>query len=134
MVRFPRTNQDHFCSFVVLCFCFLIMQVRYILLMLFGYPLALVLRHALHPSHTPLHFRYIYSLSMGLVMGFLCFHWQQMAVLVLVVLVSYLLLHLIPPTHTHRYITARIVVCLFVCCWLVGGLPRAYRLKKRACN
>jgi hypothetical protein len=73
-----------------------------VVLLILGYPLSLILRHALHPGHTSLFIRHLYSLSMGLVMGFLCFGWQQMALLIFIVLISYLFLHLIPPNYTHR--------------------------------
>lgn len=76
-------------------------QVRYVLLMFLSYPLALTLRHVLHPRHTPLYFRYVFSLTMGMAMGLLCFGWQQMATLVSIILVCYALLYL-SPVYTQR--------------------------------
>ena len=49
------------------------LQARYIILMFLSYPLAYVFRYALHPSHTSLITRHIFSLSFGLLYGFLCF-------------------------------------------------------------
>ena len=72
--------------------------------MFMSYPLALILRYGLHPDYTPLVIRYVYSLVMGVVIGLMCFGWEQMAVLFLIILVSYLLLILLPPKHTHWYI------------------------------
>lgn len=69
--------------------------------MLLSYPLALILRFLLHPNHTPLVVRYLYSLVMGLVLGLLCFGWQQITILLSIISISYLLLLLIPPKHTH---------------------------------
>lgn len=68
-----------------------------------SYPVALVFRHVLHPDHTPLMVRYVFSYSMGMLMGLLCFGWEQMALLMMIVMVSYLLLVLVPPQYTQRY-------------------------------
>ena len=40
-----------------------------------GYPLALVLRHILHPSWTPLHVRHLFSSLSGLTLATLCYGW-----------------------------------------------------------
>ncbi|CAI7994905.1 Lysophospholipid acyltransferase 2, partial [Geodia barretti] len=71
-------------------------QVRFISLLLMGYPLALVLRHILHPSWTSLHVRHLFSSLSGLTIATLCYGWQ---VLVLVggVAVGYIILLVAPP-------------------------------------
>lgn len=71
-------------------------------LMFMSYPLALILRYALHPGHTPLVVRYMYSVSMGILIGLACFGWEQMGILFGVTIVSYLLLVFIPPRYTQQ--------------------------------
>ena len=77
-------------------------QVRYLVLIFLSYPLAYIFRYVLHPSHTSLTTRYVYSMSLGLVMGFMCFGWQ-MFILFGVVGVSYIFLLVLPPNVVQRY-------------------------------
>lgn len=77
-------------------------QIRYIVLMFASYPLALILRYALHPDHTPLYVRHLYSLLVGVVMGLFCFGWGQMGILFFIIGVSYLMLIYLPPAYTQR--------------------------------
>lgn len=76
-------------------------QIRYIVLLFLSYPLAYILRHPLHPSHTSLTVRYVYSLTIGLYFGFSCFG-VQMLILFGIVGVSFLILLLLPPTVIQR--------------------------------
>lgn len=64
--------------------------------------MALVLRHLLHPNHTPLFVRYVFALVLGMLVGLLCFGWQQMAILFFIIVVSYILLY-VPPAYTQWY-------------------------------
>lgn len=65
-----------------------------------GYPMALVLRHLLHPNHTPLLVRYVFALLLGVLVGLLCFGLQQMVILFFIIVVSYILLRFVPPAYT----------------------------------
>ena len=53
----------------------LLLQVRYIALLILSYPLAFILRHGLHPGHTSSAVRHGFSLTVGVAMGLLCFQW-----------------------------------------------------------
>lgn len=88
----------------------LILQIRYVLLLLLSFPLALILRFLLHPDHTPLYVRHVYSMTMGWVLGLLCFGWEQMLILLFVIAVSYVLLLVVPTPHIHWYGCA-VVLC-----------------------
>ena len=72
-------------------------------LMTLSLPMALIFLTVLHPDRTPVWLRYVYSITMGAVLGLFCFGWQQMAVLLAIIAVSYLLIVFIPPQHTQRY-------------------------------
>ncbi|CAI8044754.1 Lysophospholipid acyltransferase 1 [Geodia barretti] len=75
-------------------------QVRFISLLLMGYPLALVLCHILHPSWTSLHVRHLFSSLSGLTIATLCYGWQVLA-LVGLVAVGYIILLVAPPQTVH---------------------------------
>jgi hypothetical protein len=51
-------------------------QARYALLMFASLPVAMVFRHALHPSHTSLVTRHTVLTLLGLAMATLCFNWD----------------------------------------------------------
>ena len=45
------------------------------ILLFASYPLALIFRHGLHPSHTSLAIRHAFSLTTGMAVGIVCFGW-----------------------------------------------------------
>ncbi|XP_064382584.1 lysophospholipid acyltransferase 6-like [Halichondria panicea] len=90
-------------------------QTRYITLLLLSYPLAYVFRYALHPSHTSLITRHIFSLSFGLLFGFLCFG-SQMIVLFAIIGVCYAMLQYLPATVVQRYTMV----------WAMGSMSAAH--------
>ena len=75
---------------------------RYIVMLLLSYPMALVLRHLLHPKRTPVLLRYLFSLCAGMCLCLFCFSQQQVLLLVFIVAISYLILLIIPPAYTQR--------------------------------
>ncbi|CAI8048600.1 Lysophospholipid acyltransferase 2 [Geodia barretti] len=77
-------------------------QVRCVVLLFMGYPLALVLRHILHPSWTSLHVRHLFSSLSGLTLAALCYDWQVM-VLVVGVAVGYIILLAAPSNVVQRW-------------------------------
>ncbi len=85
-----------------LCNYYFAVQVRYVILLFVSYPLAYVFRYALHPSHTSLITRHIFSLSFGLLYGFLCFTHSQMIVLFAIIGVCYAMLQYLPATVVQR--------------------------------
>lgn len=82
--------------------------------MLFGYPLALILRYALHPGHTSLIVRHMYTLLTGMGMCLLCYGLDSMFLLVFFIAVSYCLIHFISPQCTQRYVIIARCSCLAV--------------------
>ncbi|XP_064382585.1 lysophospholipid acyltransferase 6-like [Halichondria panicea] len=91
-------------------------QVRYVILLFVSYPLAYVFRYALHPSHTSLITRHIFSLSFGLLYGFLCFTHSQMIVLFAIIGVCYAMLQYLPATVVQRYTMV----------WAMGSMSAAH--------
>ena len=53
------------------------LQVRYITLLFLCYPVAWVFRYALHPSHTRVATRHVFSAAVGIAMGVMCFGWWE---------------------------------------------------------
>jgi lysophospholipid acyltransferase 1/2 len=77
-------------------------QIKLVTLLVAGYPLALVLRHILHPSSTSLHVRHLFSSLSGLTLATLCYGWQVLVLLGLVA-VGYIILLVAPPQTVHRW-------------------------------
>jgi lysophospholipid acyltransferase 1/2 len=77
-------------------------QIKLVTLLVAGYPLALVLRHILHPSSTSLHVRHLFSSLSGLTLATLCYGWQVM-VLVAGVAVGYIILLAAPSNVVQRW-------------------------------
>jgi len=50
-------------------------QIRYITLLFLSFPVAWVMRYALHPSHTSVKTRHVFSAGVGIAMGTICFGW-----------------------------------------------------------
>ncbi|XP_064382586.1 lysophospholipid acyltransferase 2-like [Halichondria panicea] len=90
-------------------------QIRYVILLFLSYPLAYVFRYALHPSHTSLITRHIFSLSFGLLYGFLCFG-SQMIVLFAIIGVCCAMLQYLPATVVQRYTMV----------WAMGSMSAAH--------
>ena len=86
-------------SLYISYFC---IKIRYIVLLFACYPLALILRYLLHPSHTPLILRYGFSFVFGLLLALICFGWKQVGILFTIIMISFFLLIFLPPTVVQR--------------------------------
>jgi lysophospholipid acyltransferase 1/2 len=86
-------------------------QCRCVLLLFMGFPLALVFRHVLHPSGTPLPVRHLFSALSGLTLATLCFGWHVLY-LVTTVGVSYIILLTTSPKTVQRWTMGWILPCM----------------------
>eukprot|EP00731_Ephydatia_muelleri_P010972 Em0005g1558a len=87
-------------------------QVRFLTLLLLGYPLGALYRYGLHPSRTSLTARHVFSTSLGILFGLLCFGWSQMFLLFFMTGVCYAMLLWLPTTVVHLYTVVFAMVCV----------------------
>lgn len=89
-------------------------QVRFLSLILLGYPLGAVYRYGLHPSRTSVTVRHLVSTSLGILFGLLCFGWSQMSLLFLMTGVCYAMLVYLPASIVHLYTIVFAMACVSV--------------------
>eukprot|EP00731_Ephydatia_muelleri_P010983 Em0005g1569a len=77
-----------------------------------SYPLGALYRYGLHPSRTSLTARHVFSTSLGILFGLLCFGWSQMFLLFFMTGVCYAMLLWLPTTVVHLYTVVFAMVCV----------------------